>query len=150
MQVKSVYLLNPSNSLIERQSPYKTQPNIWGNDNLSGQYTTTPTSTLFSYWYQDFSTKFQVLAVFFQDFGANSLTISKYVENVTDGEPWRTSRQSMVIQDGSAIAAAPAGDRRDLRLYVGATDGKMKQYPYYIQDNELGSATGETFSTYLY
>ena len=118
-----MYLLNPSNCLIERQSPYETQAGVWGNDNLSGQYTTSPTSTLFSYWYRDFSTKFQ--------------------ENVTDGEPWRTSRQSMVVQDESAIAAAPAGDRRDLRLYVGGTDGKMKQYPYYIYDNELWTATGE-------
>ena len=51
----------------------------------------------------------------------------------------------MVVQDGSAIVAAPAGDRRDLRLYVGGTDGKMKQYPYYIEDTELGSAAGEFF-----
>ena len=142
-QVRSVYFLNPSGSLVERQSPYKTQQGIWGNDNLSGQYTASETSPLFAYWYQDFRTRFQILAVFFQDFGDNSLTISKYVENVTDGEPWRTDRESMDIQEGSAVAVAPVGDGRDLRVYVGGGDGKLKQYPYDLEDNVLGSAAGE-------
>ena len=102
-QVKNVYLLSPIGSLIERQSPYKTKQGVWGNDNLSGQHTTSNTTSLFSYWYQDFDTRLQILAVFFQDFGANSLTITKYVENVTEGKPWETARQSMDIQDGSSI-----------------------------------------------
>ncbi|SPO06374.1 uncharacterized protein DNG_09063 [Cephalotrichum gorgonifer] len=143
--VKSVYITDPAGTIIERQSPYKTEVGVWGNDNFSGQYVISKASSMFSYWYQNFDTRFQILAVFFQELGANSLTIAKYVENVTDGEPWQTSRQSLSIQDGSSLVAAPAGGRGDLRLYVGGTDGTLKQYPYDLETNVLGSAVNTAF-----
>lgn len=128
--------------MIERQSPYENQTGIWGNDNFSGLYTSSNSSSLFSYWYQNFDTNLQILAVFFQELGANSLTIAKYVQNKTNDEPWQRAAQSMDIQEGSSLAAAPVGSRRDLRLYVGGSHGILKQYPYNIETNVLGSATG--------
>ncbi len=83
------------------------------HDNFSGLYTTSGASSLFSYWYQNFDTKLQILTVFFQELGANSLTIAKYVQNNTDDEPWQKARQSFGVQDGSSLAAAPVGSRRE-------------------------------------
>ncbi|KAI1384903.1 uncharacterized protein F4822DRAFT_416654 [Hypoxylon trugodes] len=143
--VKNVYFAQPGGSMTERESPYKDQVGFWGDDNFSGLYTISNSSSLFSYWYQNFDTKLQVLAVFFQELGANSLTVAKYVQNNTDDEPWQKTQQSIAIQDGSSIAAAPVGSRRDLRLYIGGTDGTMKQYPYNIETNALGSATNTAY-----
>lgn len=143
MQVKNVYFLQHTGSVTERQSPYKDQPGMWGNDNFSGLYTASNFSTMFSYWYQNFDTKVQILTTLFQELGANSLTVAKYVQNNTDDEPWQSVKQSISIQDGSSIAAAPVGSRRDLRLYVGGTDGSLKQYPYNIETNALGAPTSE-------
>ncbi|KAK0643830.1 hypothetical protein B0T16DRAFT_459931 [Cercophora newfieldiana] len=138
--VKTVFYVQPGGKLIERQSPYKEATGIWGNDNFSGLYSTSNASSVFSYWYQNMETRFHILATFFQELGANSLTVARYVENGTNWYPWRDTRHSISIQDGSPIAAAPAGNRWDLRLYVGGTDGTIKQYPYDLETNSLGRA----------
>ncbi|KAK3312443.1 hypothetical protein B0H66DRAFT_525501 [Apodospora peruviana] len=143
--VKNVYFYQPTGKLAERQSPYKELAGVWGYDNFSGLYTASNLSAVFSYWYQNFDTRLQVLTNFFQELGANSLTAARYFENVTDGQPWESIRHSFPIQDGSSIAAAPAGSRRDLRLYIGGTDGTMKQYPYNIETNEMGTVTDTAF-----
>jgi hypothetical protein len=141
--VKNVYFVQSPGTVIERQSPYKEEAGVWGNDNFSGLYTASNSSSLFSYWYQNFETSLQVLSVFFQELGANSLTVAKYVQNVTDQDAWRAVQHSLSIQDGSSIAAAPVGSRRDLRLYVGGMDGTLRQYPYNIETDSLGAVTGE-------
>ena len=126
---------------MERQSPYKEQADVWGNDNFSGLYSASKASSLLSYWYQNFKTRFQILAVFFQEIGANSLSVARYIEDGTaDGLPWERTRHSISIADGSPIAAAPVGDGRDLRIYVGGTDGTMKQYLYDLEYNILKDA----------
>ncbi|KAK4231924.1 hypothetical protein QBC38DRAFT_353556 [Podospora fimiseda] len=143
--VKNVYFLQPNGKLVERQSPYKEQAGIWGYDNFSGLYAASNLSTIFSYWYQNFDTRLQVLTNFFQEIGENSLTAARYFENGTDGREWESLRHSIPIQDGSPIAAAPAGSRRDLRLYIGGTDGTMKQYPYNVETSTMGTVTETTF-----
>lgn len=126
--------------MVERQSIDR----VWANGVSSRLYTTSDASSLFSYWYQTFENPVQILATFFQELGANSLTVARYIErNRTDGGPWQRFRHSISIQDGSPIAAAPVGSRRELRLYVGGTDGKMRQYPYNIETNELEDSVGE-------
>ena len=142
--MKNVYFFQPTGKLAERQSPYKEQVGVWGYDNFSGLYTASTLSAVFSYWYQNFDTRLQVLTNFFQELGANSLTAARYFENGTDGRPWESFRHSIAIQDGSSIAAAPAGSRRDLRLYIGGTDGTMKQYPYNVETNLMGTVTGKS------
>ncbi|KAI0886488.1 uncharacterized protein GGS22DRAFT_198913 [Annulohypoxylon maeteangense] len=144
--VKNIYFVQSSGTAIERQSPYKEQPGIWGDNNFSGLYKISKSSSLFSYWYQDFDIRRHILAVFFQEHGANSLTVGKYVQNSTNDEPWQSIKQDMPIQDGSPIAAAPVGSRRDLRLYVGGTDGTMKQYPYNVDTDILGDEVSTTFN----
>jgi hypothetical protein len=130
--------------MMERQSPYKEVAGVWGNDNFSRQYSTSTASSIFSYWYQNFATRFQILSVFFQELGVNSLTVARYTENGDDWFPWRDVKHSIPIQDGSPIVAAPtAEDKPDLRLYIGGTDGKLKQYPYNLETNVLGSAVSE-------
>ncbi|KAK0712121.1 hypothetical protein B0H67DRAFT_587080 [Lasiosphaeris hirsuta] len=143
--VKNLYFFQPIGTLMERQSPYKEQAKVWGYDNFSGLYTASNASSLFSYWYQNFDTHLQILANFFQELGANSLSFARYVENNTIGEPWEITRQSLPISDGSSIAAAPAGSRRDLRLYLGGTDGTLKQYPYNLEKNTLGTVANTAF-----
>lgn len=143
--MKSVFFLQPGGTLVERQSPYKEKTGAWGNDNFSGLYSASNASSLFSYWYQSLETRSQILATFFQELGANSLTVGRYIDNGTDGGlPWETTKHSVSIQDGSPIVAVPAGNRRDLRLYVGGTDGKMKQYPYDLEKNVLGNPTSKS------
>ncbi|KAK3994464.1 hypothetical protein QBC44DRAFT_322721 [Cladorrhinum sp. PSN332] len=144
--VKNVYFFQPTGKLAERQSPYKEQVGIWGYDNFSGLYTASNLSAVFSYWYQNFDTRLQVLTNFFQELGENSLTAARYFENGTDGREWEAIRHSVPIQDGSPIAAAPVGSRRDLRLYVGGTDGTIKQYPYNVETNTLGTVTETAFN----
>ncbi|KAK3694647.1 hypothetical protein B0T22DRAFT_477383 [Podospora appendiculata] len=141
--VKNVYFVQPEGVMVEHQSPFKDQIGVWGNDNFSGLYTASNLSSLSSYWYQDFGTRVQILANFFQELGANSLTVARYAEEAEIGEPWQSTRQSLSIQDGSPIASAPAGDGRDLRLYVAGTDGNMKQYPFNIESASLGSPVSE-------
>jgi hypothetical protein len=148
--VKNVYFVQPPGTVIERQSPYKEAAGVWGNDNFSGLYTASNASSLFSYWYQNFDTSLQVLSIFFQELGANSLTVAKYVQNATHQDPWRAVQYSLSIQDGSSIAAAPVGSRRDLRLYVGGTDGTLRQYPYNIETDVLGAVTGEWHPNLLF
>jgi len=144
--VKTVFFLQPGGTLMERQSPYKEQADVWGNDNFSGLYSASKASSLLSYWYQNFKTRFQILAVFFQEIGANSLSVARYIEDGTaDGLPWERTRHSISIADGSPIAAAPVGDGRDLRIYVGGTDGTMKQYLYDLEYNILKDAQSTTF-----
>ncbi|KAK4442082.1 hypothetical protein QBC34DRAFT_419271 [Podospora aff. communis PSN243] len=144
--VKTVFFVQPSGSMMERQSPYKEVAGVWGNDNFSRQYSPSTASSIFSYWYQNFSTRFQILSVFFQELGANSLTVARYTENGDDWFPWRDVKHSIPIQDGSPIVAAPAAvDRPDVRLYIGGTDGKLKQYPYNLETNVLGSAVNTSF-----
>lgn len=143
MQVKNVYYLENTDKVIERQSPYKDQVGAWGDDNFSDLYTASNNSGLTSYWYQNFDSRVQILTMFFQELGANSLSVARYIENHTDSRPWVNSQQSIGVQDGTSVAVAPAGSRRDLRLYVGGTDGTMKQYPYDIQTNELGTVASE-------
>jgi hypothetical protein len=138
-----VYFLQRTGAVTERQSPYKDQPSVWGNDNFSGLYTASDLSRLFSYWYQNFDTKVQIITMLFQELGANSFTVAKYIQNNTDDQPWQSTKQSISIQDGSSIAAAPVGSRRDLRLYLGGTDGSLMQYPYNIETNALGTPTSE-------
>ncbi len=142
--MKNVYFLQPTGALAEQQSPYKEQAGIWGYDNFSGLYSASTFSSIFSYWYQNFDTRLQVLTNFFQELGANSLTAARYFENGTDQRDWVSTRHSFAIQDGSPIAAAPVGSRRDVRLYVGGTDGVMKQYPYNVETNTMGSAISES------
>ncbi|KAK1753797.1 hypothetical protein QBC47DRAFT_387152 [Echria macrotheca] len=138
--VKSVFFLQSAGTITERQSPFKEQDGVWGNDNFSGLYSASNASSIFSYWYQDLQNRTQILATFFQELGANSLTVGRYIENgVDDGLPWESTRNSISIQDGSPIVAVPAGSRRDLRLYIGGTDGTMKQYAYSLDQNVLGN-----------
>ncbi|AEO69882.1 uncharacterized protein THITE_2120646 [Thermothielavioides terrestris NRRL 8126] len=142
--VRSVYYLQPGGTIIERQTPYKEAVGVWGDDNFSGLYAASNGSSLFSYWYQDLDQHLQVLATFFQELGVNELTIGRYVENGTNGQPWTSSRKSIPIQDGSSIAAVPAGDGQDIRLYVGGSDGTIKQFAYNLEDDVLGNVVGRS------
>lgn len=136
-QVKNVYYSGNTGTMFERQSPYKEQAGVWGNDNFSGLYTTSKGSSLLAYWYQSFDTVSQILAVLFQELGANSLTIGKYTSNSTYDNPWVDTAQSIAIQDGSSLAVAPIGSRRDLRLYIGDPSGTLKQYQYNLTSDAL-------------
>lgn len=48
-QVKNVYYFGNTGTMFERQSPYKEQAGVWGNDNFSGLYTTSKGSSLLAY-----------------------------------------------------------------------------------------------------
>ncbi|KAI3327054.1 hypothetical protein HD806DRAFT_485891 [Xylariaceae sp. AK1471] len=143
--VKNVYVVGRTGTLYERQSPYKEQEGVWGNDNFSGLYTTSNGSSVLSFWYQSFETQDQILAILFQELGENSLSISKYTSNSTNDNPWVSKKQSLAIQAGSPLAAAPIGSRRDLRLYLGDPSGTMKQYRYNLTSDSLSDPTSTVF-----
>ncbi|RWA12667.1 hypothetical protein EKO27_g2435 [Xylaria grammica] len=113
---KRVYFVGQTGSIYERESPHKKQDSVWGNGQLSGKYTASNDSSIVSFWYRNSSPKAQILAVLFQDLGKNSLSIASYRSNKTVATHWQSTEQSLQTQDGSALAMAPIGDRRDLRF----------------------------------
>jgi hypothetical protein len=129
--------------MYERQSPYKEQIGLWGSDNLSGLYETSDSSDISVYWYQNFDTQEQILAIVFQELGANSMTISKYTSNATSDNPWVSTRESLAIQDGSTLASAPIGSRRDHRLYIGDPSGTLTKLSYNLTSDALNDATSK-------
>ncbi|KAK3311836.1 hypothetical protein B0H66DRAFT_571348 [Apodospora peruviana] len=133
-RVRSVYYATRG-TVIERQTPYKENADIWGNDNGSGQYAPSNASSLFSFWYQDFHSKLMILALFFSG------------ENITNGHPWQSTRLSLSIQDGSPLAAAPAtvgGDQPEVKLYA-ADKGSLTQLPFNLETNILGNPMNAEF-----
>lgn len=130
-------------SLTAKENPYQNATSTWGDDNFARLYSSSSGSDLFAYWYQNFDTDLQILSVFFQELSANSLTHAKYVENATDDEPWQSSQMSIDMQHGSSIAAAPVGSRRDLRLYIGNSDGTMDQVAFNTETDVKGDPTSE-------
>ncbi|KAI0202362.1 hypothetical protein F4808DRAFT_468508 [Astrocystis sublimbata] len=143
--VKNVYYVSNTRTVYERQSPYKEQSGIWGNDNFSGLSTVSNTSSLFSFWYQSFDTQSQILSILYQDLGENSLSISKYTSNETNDNPWVSIRKSIAIKDGASIASAPIGSRRDHRLYISDNQGTMTQYEYNLTSDTLSNPTPTVF-----
>ncbi|KAK4221935.1 hypothetical protein QBC38DRAFT_491053 [Podospora fimiseda] len=144
--VKNVYFFQPNNIAVERQSPYKEAPAIWGYEAFSGLYTVSDVSSLFSYWYQDFDRRIQVITNFFQEKGTkNQLSSARYYANGTAGKGWQAVRYSVNIAEGSPIVAGVVGERKkDLRVYLGGGDGRMRVYPYDVENNGLGSVTETT------
>jgi hypothetical protein len=143
--VKNVYYLGNSGTMFERQSPYKEKVGVWGNDNFSGLYTTSNSSSLLSFWDQHFTNGSQILVVLFQEIGANSLTIGKYHSDNQTDYPWESRRQSIPIQDGSPLVMANVGVRFDMRLYLSDENGLMAQYQYNLQTDSLSRPTCECF-----
>jgi hypothetical protein len=143
--VKNVYYLQPAGQLIVRQSPTGVEQSVWGEDySEMGFYGLSDDGTLFSYWYQDLGTRDLIIAVFYQEFGENSLAIAKYVDKGdSDPVPWEKTSHSIDIQNGSPIVAAPAGLGTEMILYIGGTDGKLKQLQYNLNSSSLG----DPFST---
>ncbi|GAW20965.1 hypothetical protein ANO14919_104780 [Xylariales sp. No.14919] len=142
---KRVYFVGQTGSIYERESPHKKQDSVWGNGQLSGKYTASNDSSIVSFWYRNSRPKAQILAVLFQDLGKNSLSIASYRSNKTVTTHWQSTEQSLQTQDGSALAMAPVGDRRDLRLYVAGTSGKMQVYRYNLTSSGLSDPISTRF-----
>jgi hypothetical protein len=147
MKVKNVYFYGATGTIYERQSPYKEQIGIWGNDNFSGLYTTSNTSSILSYWNQDFANSSQILVVLFQEIGANSLTIGRYTSDNMTSYPWTSNRESISIMDGSPLTVASSGAEFGLQLYLANSNGLMSQYKYQLDTNTLSSPTGKSKET---
>ncbi|KAL8399745.1 hypothetical protein RB594_000232 [Gaeumannomyces avenae] len=145
--VKNVYF-SGSAAIIERQSPFKEQRGVWGNDNLSGQYSSSTRSRIVAFWDQNFDNRSQTLMLQYQTLGANSLSVSKYVSDRTSDLPWATQQLSLSILDGSPIALARIGNpttRSDTRLYLANSDENMVQYQFDFQTGTLGRTSSTAF-----
>ncbi|KAF2258902.1 hypothetical protein CC78DRAFT_476888 [Lojkania enalia] len=143
--VNDVFFLGNDGSMYERQSPFKEQVGVWGNDNFSGQYSATNLSTISTYWQQDFQNRKQWLAVVFQRPGANSLNIAKYHSDKTGDYAWQDSRQRVAIQDGSSLAFAWSGKELGVRIYIGNSDGKLEQYYWQMDADSLTDSKTTAF-----
>lgn len=148
--MRNVYFTDTNDTVWERESPYKDQAGVWGNENLSGHYSTSKSSSLLAFWYQNFDAASQKLVVLFQELGANSLSIGKYTSKGTNDNPWVSVQQNIAIQDGSVLAAAPVGSRQDLRLYVGDPSGTMKQYQYDLMSDLISEEACKIYGAFLY
>ena len=140
-------MLGNTGTVYERQSPYKEQVGIWGNDNFSGLYSTSNASSLASFWYQDFKNNSQILVVLFQEIGMNSLTIGKYTSDNQTSYPWVNKRESISILDGSTLVVAPSGVEYSLMLYMANSDGMMGQYQYQLDTDTLSAVKRKPSST---
>ncbi|KAI0537000.1 hypothetical protein GGR58DRAFT_502728 [Xylaria digitata] len=135
---KRVYFVGQAGTLYEHASPYKHQESLWGGGRLGGGYAVSSDSFVFSFWYQNSTLRTQILAVLFQNSRENSLSVAKYMTNRTGTTRWKGTTPSLQIQDGSALAVAPIGDRRDLRMYASDTGGKMTVHRYNLTRSSLG------------
>ncbi|ELQ33086.1 hypothetical protein OOU_Y34scaffold01003g5 [Pyricularia oryzae Y34] len=127
--VKNVYFTG-SVGIIERQSPFKEARGVWGNDNLSGQYTSSNRSLILAFWDQNFSNRSQNLVLLYQTLGANSLSVSRYFSDRTSDLPWTVQQLSLSILDGSPLALARSGNpstRSDTRLYLADSNENLMQ-----------------------
>ncbi|KAK5659432.1 hypothetical protein OQA88_633 [Cercophora sp. LCS_1] len=141
----NVYYAMPGGRLIERANPHPTEIGAWENGGFSNRYTTSFSSGVFSYWYQDLATGYNALANFFQEGGQNQLSVTRYVESEGEVKDWAVSKQSVSIEDGSPIAVARAGRMEDVRVYVGGSEGTLKQYPYDVDGNSMGNPVDTTY-----
>jgi hypothetical protein len=131
--------------MLEWQKPIHGRTGVWGNENASGLFTASSLSSLFAYWYQDLTAKNQTLVTFFQETTSpNSLTISWCFQERQFPQPWKFTRHTLPITPGSPISAAPAGDGRDLRLYVSGPDDLLHQHQYNIETDTLSSTPVNT------
>ena len=117
----------------------------WSHQGFSTKKSASPNSTVFAHWYQDLINVSHVLTVFYQEAGAGSLSMARYVESKKSGttSDWASTKQNIDIADGSPIAAAPAGRAHDLRMYIIKSDGTLTQYPYDVDRNTLGEPDGK-------
>ena len=102
---------------------------------------------MISQWYQDHATRFMALTILYQTIGVNSLSVARYTNSKGSGGSWKEESQSLPIADGSALAWAPvASSGGEMRLYLGSTDGKMKQYAFDTESGSIDteSVTGES------
>lgn len=136
--------------MIELSTPYHGQVGKWGVDNFSGlEYRFTKDSSMAVYWWQDMKARYFILAMFYQEFGANSLSIKSYAEggpsvNVSEAHGWEGATKGLSIQDGSPLALAPRSDRPLAMLYMADSDGNMKQLPVNLRLSEFGEAKSKT------
>lgn len=103
-----------------------------------------------AYMWQDMDPGYFILAVLYQERGANSLTIKRYAEggpavNVTQRLYWDGSpTKHPSIMDGSPLAPAPRSDAPLVMLYMADVDGNMKQLPIDLRTNEFEEARSKT------
>ncbi|KAL5878155.1 hypothetical protein ACKVWC_007305 [Pyricularia oryzae] len=145
--VKNVYFTG-SAGIIERQSPFKEARGVWGNDNLSGQYTSSNRSLILAFWDQNFSNRSQNLVLLYQTLGANSLSVSKYFSDRNSDLPWAVQQLSLSILDGSPMALARSGNpstRSDTRLYLADSNENLMQCQFDFQTGNLGRLSPTAF-----
>ncbi|KAF2201714.1 hypothetical protein GQ43DRAFT_370768 [Delitschia confertaspora ATCC 74209] len=143
--VQSVFLTSSTGEIYERQTPYKEQVGLWGNDNFSGLFSISNASSFTAYWNQDFKNASQILVVLFQEIGANSLTIGKYTSDNETSYPWVSRRESISILDGSPMAMASVGEEYSLMLYMADSEGVMIQYQYQLDTDTLSRSRRTTY-----
>ncbi|TGJ84592.1 hypothetical protein E0Z10_g4170 [Xylaria hypoxylon] len=138
----NVYFLGREGTVYERQSK---QNGVWGDDHVNGLYTASSDSSTFSFWYESFDPREQILAVMFQEKTDNSLSIARYTSDETSENHWALTNTDLQIQVGSALAAAPIGSATDLRLYVSDTSGMMKVYRYNLTNDSISDPISTNF-----
>ncbi|TLS21589.1 uncharacterized protein PpBr36_10132, partial [Pyricularia pennisetigena] len=145
--VKNVYF-SGSAGIMERQNPFKEARGVWGNDNLSGQYTSSNRSLIVAFWDQNYNNRSQNLILLYQTLGANSLSVSKYFSDRTSDLPWATQQLSLSILDGSPLALARIGNpttRSDTRLYLADSNENLMQCQFDFQTGSLGRLSSTAF-----
>ncbi|KAJ8133256.1 hypothetical protein O1611_g360 [Lasiodiplodia mahajangana] len=133
---KIVYFLSQNGTVIEHESPWKQRQFEWSESNFG---TVSNGSSLFSFWDQNLDTQSQIRVIMFQDLGENSVCIK------SSESTWAPKEQFPRVQGGSALAAAPVGSRRDLRLYM-VDNGIMRVYRYNLTSDSLYDSISTTFN----
>ncbi|KAK0643803.1 hypothetical protein B0T16DRAFT_447655 [Cercophora newfieldiana] len=144
--VTDVYFLQSTGTMVEWQNPIHGRTGVWRPENASGLFAA-PNSALFAYWHQDLQAKNQTLLALFQDSPTTRAAAWCFQEREFP-QPWKSTphRALSIHPDGSSLAAAPAGDGRDLRIYLAGADDFMKQHAYNIESDVLGPAVNTPFA----
>jgi len=141
LPVLSVFFLDDTDQIHERQNPYQQEVGAWGNENFSGLYKAQAASRITTYWQQDLDNATQTLLVLFQEADENGVSIGHYKSDKGLSYEWVKDRQpDLKLRDGAPTAWASVGtseENKKIALYVTDGDGKLTQYMYNFDTNKL-------------
>jgi hypothetical protein len=128
--VKNVYYIGSNQAIIER-SAKANDSNTWYSENMSGLYRSAFSSSLSTYWTQNFTNVSQALLVMFQEHDRPDMfCIGKYTSWKNISNEWISTKYNFTTMRGSPLAMAPLfwpQFPHDLLLYAAKPHGQLAQ-----------------------
>ena len=142
--------MSPNDELVERQAK-ANDSQAWEDDNFTGLYSGSNTTSLTALWCQNIWNVSQELVVLFQeDNFENGITQARYTSANSSSNPWVANNFPFAQPKGSTFAMSLVSYRsgKHLMLYTVGDNDKLGQHEYTIGDSvdstSLVSMTSES------